>query len=137
MPSIMFDTHIFVKKLISVGFSEIQAEALAEEQGKLIEDKLATKQDVWLLREDMEAFKIAIRQEIENFKIELRQEMESFKVELRQEMESFKKDIHHELTSFKQEFSHSMKELELRMTIKLGSMLVIALGIFTTIIKVF
>jgi hypothetical protein len=46
MTSITFDTHGFVKKLKSVGFTEEQAEVFAEQQANLIEDKLATKNDL-------------------------------------------------------------------------------------------
>jgi len=46
MTSITFDTHGFVKKLKSVGFTEEQAEVFAEQQANLIEDKLATKHDL-------------------------------------------------------------------------------------------
>lgn len=46
MTTITFDTHVFVKKLKSVGFTEEQAEVFAEQQARLIEDKLATKNDL-------------------------------------------------------------------------------------------
>ncbi|TAN51873.1 MAG: DUF1640 domain-containing protein [Methylococcaceae bacterium] len=46
MTIIIFDTHLFVKKLKAVGFTEEQAEVFAAEQAKLIEDKLATKNDL-------------------------------------------------------------------------------------------
>lgn len=46
MTSITFDTHAFVKRLKTVGFTEEQAEVFAEEQARLIEDKLATKNDL-------------------------------------------------------------------------------------------
>jgi hypothetical protein len=46
MTSITLDTHGFVKKLKSVGFTEEQAEVFAEQQANLIEDKLATKNDL-------------------------------------------------------------------------------------------
>jgi hypothetical protein len=47
MTPITFDnTHSFVKKLKAVGFTEEQAEVFASEQARLIEDKLATKNDL-------------------------------------------------------------------------------------------
>ena len=46
MTTITFDTHSFVKKLKAVGFTEEQAEVFASEQARLIEDKLATKNDL-------------------------------------------------------------------------------------------
>lgn len=46
MTAITFDTHSFVKKLKAVDFTEEQAEVFASEQARLIEDKLATKNDL-------------------------------------------------------------------------------------------
>ena len=54
MSTITFDTHAFVKKLKAVGFTEEQAEVFANEQATLIEDRLATKQDLARTREDLE-----------------------------------------------------------------------------------
>ncbi|MBF0133004.1 MAG: DUF1640 domain-containing protein [Magnetococcales bacterium] len=56
--AIVFDTHAYVKKLRSVGFSEEQAEVHAETLADLIDDKLATKRDLveleQRLRNDLE-----------------------------------------------------------------------------------
>lgn len=46
MSTITFDTHRFVKRLVQAGMTEAQAEILAEEQAKLIEERLATKADL-------------------------------------------------------------------------------------------
>ena len=46
MSAITFDTHGFVKRLTAAGMPEAQAEVLANEQTNLIENNLATKQDL-------------------------------------------------------------------------------------------
>ena len=46
MDSIVFDTHAFVKELTDAGMPEPQAEVLARTRAKLIDEKLATKQDL-------------------------------------------------------------------------------------------
>ena len=46
MASIVFDTRAFVKRLTAVGMPEEQAEALADEQAKRIDERLATKADL-------------------------------------------------------------------------------------------
>ena len=73
MAAIMFDTHAFVKELTQAGMPEKQAEVLAHSQTKLIDEKLATKQD--------------------------------------------------------------LKELELRLTLRLGSMMVVAIGVVAALVK--
>ena len=40
-PAIAFDTLVYAKNLKAVGFTEAQAEALAESQAQLIESRLA------------------------------------------------------------------------------------------------
>ena len=54
MAAIMFDTHAFVKELTEAGMPEPQAEALARNQAMLIDDKLATKQDLRATKEDLQ-----------------------------------------------------------------------------------
>ena len=44
--AIPFDTHRFVKNLVRNGFSQQQAEVLAEEQVALLNGNLATKVDI-------------------------------------------------------------------------------------------
>ena len=46
MDSIVFDTHAFVKELTDAGMPEPQAEVLARTHAKLIDEKLAGKQDL-------------------------------------------------------------------------------------------
>jgi len=84
MTTITFDTHTFVKKLKAVGFTEEQAEVFAAEQARLIEDKLATKNDLVELENDLR---------------------------------------------------RDMKELEYRMIIKLGTLMVLAIGVMATLVK--
>jgi hypothetical protein len=44
MATITFDTHEFIKRLKSVGFTEEQAEVFAAEHRRVIEDNLITKE---------------------------------------------------------------------------------------------
>lgn len=66
--AIAFDTLAYSKKLKNVGFTEQQAEVLAETQAELIEERLATKKD-------LEQLRLATKQDIElsiaNLKAEL------------------------------------------------------------------
>ena len=83
-----FDTHAFVKELTQAGMPEEQAEVLARSQAMLIDEKLATKQDL--------------------------------------------KELEMRLT-------RDMKELELRLkhdlTVRLGSMMVVAIGVVAALVK--
>lgn len=88
MTTIVFDTHAFVKELAEAGMPEKQAEVLARSQATLINETLATKQDL----KELEA--------------RLRRDMQ--KLELR---------LKHDLT------------------IRLGSMMVVAIGVVAALVK--
>lgn len=50
---VTFDTHRFVKNLTACGFTERQAEVLAEEQVNLLESNLATKTDLIAVKAEL------------------------------------------------------------------------------------
>ena len=55
--AIAFDTHRFVKRLTENGFTEQQAEVLADEQVQLLNTNLATQADVATVRQEIEALR--------------------------------------------------------------------------------
>ena len=56
--AIAFDTHRFVKRLTENGFTERQAETLADEQISLLNSNLATKADIAAVKVDIAAVKV-------------------------------------------------------------------------------
>ena len=65
----LFNTHAFVKRLTAAGMPESQAEILADEQVRLIDERLATKADLANLatKTDLES----VRAEIADSKAEI------------------------------------------------------------------
>ena len=55
--AIAFDSHRFVKRLTECGFTEQQAETLAEEHVDLLNSNLATKADIASVKASIEAVK--------------------------------------------------------------------------------
>ncbi len=99
------DTHKAVKKLKEVGFDEAQAEAVVRMVGEAFDNTVATKVDIAELRIEIQE----VRGEIQ----EVRGEIREVRTELRAEI----------------------RDLEQRMTIKLGGLLVLALTLLTAINK--
>ncbi len=62
--AIAFDTHRFVKNLTASGFTEKQAEALANEQVQLLNANLATKADIMVVKGDLEVKIEAVKGEL-------------------------------------------------------------------------
>ena len=48
-----FDTHVFIKRLVAVGMTEAQAEVISEQQRELVEDRLATHEDMVKLEKEI------------------------------------------------------------------------------------
>ena len=59
--AIAFDTHRFVKNLTQSGFTEQQAEALANEQVHLLNSNLATKVDILAVKADIQAVQAGVQ----------------------------------------------------------------------------
>ena len=64
--AIVFDSHQFVRNLTASGFTERQAEALANEQVQLLNANLATKADLAAVRSDLEAVRSDLEVRITN-----------------------------------------------------------------------
>ena len=62
--AIQFDTHKFVKHLTENGFTEQQAEVLAEEQVNLLNTNLATKADIKKLHQEIKTDMANLRTEL-------------------------------------------------------------------------
>ncbi len=69
--AIAFDSHRFVKRLTESGFTEKQAETLAEEHVALLNANLATKADIARVEAGMEALRHETTAAIEAVKAEL------------------------------------------------------------------
>lgn len=65
MRTIPFDTHAYVKRLVAAGVPEPQAEVHAQAFGEVGIEDLATKQDLELLRQEIEQEFQQLRQEID------------------------------------------------------------------------
>ena len=80
--AIAFDTHRFVKRLTECGFTEQQAETLADEHVALLNANLATKADVEALRADIDALRQETKADIEALRQETKANIESAKSDL-------------------------------------------------------
>ena len=80
--AIAFDTHRFVKRLTESGFTEKQAETLAEEHVALLNANLATKADIARIEAGVDALRQETRADIESLRQETRAAIETVKVDL-------------------------------------------------------
>ncbi len=69
--ALSFDTHQYVKKLKGAGVPEAIAEIQAEALTEIIDEKLATKLDIELVRRDMKEMELRLAKDISDTKAEL------------------------------------------------------------------
>ena len=91
--AIAFDTHRFVKNLTQSGFTEKQAEALANEQVNLLNSNLATKTDMLAIQAGIDTTKASLQAGIDTTKASLQARIETVHAELQARIET----VHAEL----------------------------------------
>ena len=96
-----FDTHRFVKNLTASGFTEAQAEALAEEHVHLLNSNLATKADLGEVRKDLAMINKDQQVEIQTVKKDLEIQIQTVKKDLEIQIQTVKKDLQVEIQTVK------------------------------------
>jgi hypothetical protein len=111
----VFDTHAFVKRLTAAGMPEAQAEVLADEQVRLIDDRLATKEDIAKLQaatkediaklqaattmdiarvhEDIARLQAATKEDIARLQAATKTDLREMELKIEAKLESFKSEI--------------------------------------------
>ena len=91
--AIAFDTHRFVKRLTDCGFTEKQAETLAEEHVALLNANLATKADIAAIKAGIDALRQETKAGIEALRQETKADIETLRHETRAAIATVKADL--------------------------------------------
>ena len=112
----VFDTLTPAKRLEEAGPTAAQAQGAAVAIADTFREDLATRQDLTIsetaIRRDLEASETALRRDLQESVTELRRDLRESETRLRAELQSFRT-----------EFKADLRDLEHRMTIRLGTML--------------
>jgi hypothetical protein len=115
--------------LVSISVPADKARAVVDAMERDMGATLATKQDLELLRlatkQDIESLRQDMKQDIESLRHETRQEFALVRQETRQEFAL----VRQELAGVESKLTHAIDTQSLRMTIRLGSMLFLGLGL--------
>ena len=104
--AIAFDTHRFVKHLTAHGFTEQQAEVLADEQVHLLNTNLATQADVAVIQRDIAGVQrdiAGVQRDIEGLRQETKAEMEALRQETKAEMEALRQETKADIAGVQRE----------------------------------
>ncbi|MGH8511599.1 MAG: hypothetical protein ACREU8_09530 [Gammaproteobacteria bacterium] len=142
MSAIAFDTLKFAKRLKEAGFTEQQAEALADAEAELIEQNLATKRDIAEIKRDIKELEVTLRKEIKQLEVTLHSAIKELDVTLRGEIKELDvtlrgeiKQLDVKIEQIRSDLARDLKDLEYRMTIKLGTMMVVAVGATAALVR--
>ena len=86
MSNLAFDTHKFVKDLTANGMPDKQAEVLADHYASLLNDRLATKDDLVALRKELKG-------DINSLRSELKGDISGLRSELKGDISGLRKDM--------------------------------------------
>ena len=143
-PALTFDTHAFVKRLTKAGMPEDQAEVLANGQSDLYERLVTKEYFAFTLNHELEKLRAELKNDIarvqanlEQVKAELKSDLEQVKAELKHELEQHKAELKHELETNTTELKRDIKEMEQKLTIRLGAFLVIGITVLSVFDKLF
>jgi len=129
MPNaITFDTLAYAKKLKKVGFTEDQAEVQVEVLSRLINERVATKHDIFNLRREMKEMESSLRRDIKEMELSLRRDMKEMETSLKRDMKEME-------TSLKRDIIEVELRLKHDLTLRLGAMLAAAIAIIATLVK--
>ena len=139
MATLPFDTHKAVKDLQEAGFDEAQAEAVVATVGAAIFGNVATKQDVAEARNasksDIETLGSELRSEMQAQGNELRSEMQAQGSELRSEMQAQGSELRSDIQTQGSGLRSEMQAMELRMTLRMGGLVVAGVGLIIALDK--
>lgn len=113
MSAVLFDTHGFVKRLVGAGMPEQQAEILAEEHARLLNERLATKLD-------LEQQTALLRRDLAETKAELQRDLAETKAELQRDLAEMKAELQHEIAKLRVELQRDMAELKADLQRQMG-----------------
>ena len=127
----MFNTLRYAKMLEEVGFSRDQAETSVKILVEIMEDKLASKQD-------LQDFRVASKQDLQDLRVASKQDLQDLRIEAQQA----KTEVQYSITQLESKLNYSLKEMrtdlqqmELKLTIRMGTMLAASIAILTAIQK--
>ena len=129
-----FDTLSYAKRLQDAGVPSQEAEAHADAARAFIMAELVTKADMEVVHQQFANVQqqfAAVHAEIGS----LRQEIAAVRREVREEISATKRDLEASISSLRREMTALIANSELRVTVRLGSVMAVGIGILAALIK--
>lgn len=125
----MYNALKYTERLEKAGFTRQEAEATTHMVLETMTDNFSTKDDLKLtelaLRSDGEKMEISLRSFVKETEIAIRSDMKAMEQSIRSDMKIMELSLRAEI----QELRAEMKQMESRLTLKLGGMLIAAIAV--------
>lgn len=125
--------------LLSIDIPADKAKAVVTAMEQEMSNVLATKSDLQhtelLLRQELVTTRDSLKQEIASVRDSVKQEISSVRDSVKQEISSVRDSLKQEIAALSQKLSVLEDSLKKDMTIRLGSMLFVSMGMLLAILK--
>lgn len=142
MSAIAFDTLKYAKRLKEAGVPEKQAEAEAEALVEVLQTNLgllSSKTDIKEmdvnLRREMKEMELALRRDMKEMEANLKRDLDESHTSLQRDMKELENNLKRDIKEMELLLKRDMVELEQRLVIKLGGMMVVAVGVVAALVK--
>lgn len=146
----MFNALKYTEELEKAGFTQEQAKASLNLVIEVMNEEFATKSDLLAVRSELKADIGAVKSELKTDIFDLRSELKTDISDLRSELKTDISNLRSELKELEwrldakfhsidsrfQSMESKMDHLESHLTIKLGAMMVVTVGLAVTLMKV-
>ena len=133
--AIAFNTHRFVKRLTESGFTEKQAETLAEEHVALLNANLATKADIAAVRADIDALRQETKGSIEALRQETKADIDALRQETRGSIEALRQETKGSIEALRQETKAAIAAVKTDLVKWLFGALIAQGGLIVALVK--
>ena len=124
--ALALDTLAYARRLREAGFTEQQAEGQAEALAAAMTDTLASKRDLEVL---------ATRQDLHELAVTTRQDLHELAATTRQDLHDLSASVDLRFERLDARVQTSLADLERRMTMRLGGIMVAGIGVVSAFVR--
>lgn len=125
----MLNNDDLMNKLEQHGFTKEQAKGSLKVWMEIMNDNFATK-------DDLKKHSILLRDELEKQSLVFHDDLEKHSLKLHNEMEKLSLKLHHDAEKLSINLHNNLEKVSKDITIKLGAMIVAAIGVFSALNKI-
>jgi len=122
--------------LVSINVPSDKARAVVDAMERDMGTTLATKQDLLLIRQEIENRYTLLSRDIDSLRGEVAGALQSLRREFDKDRQSLRDEVAKDLQSLRSDVAKDLEALRLSITLRLGSMLVVGFGVMLTALRV-